>query len=137
VALSCGAILLMAGMAGLQAAPGGMTGIYTADQATRGAVVFKDNCAVCHGDNVQGRRSDGGAPLKGLQFTSKWGGQSLYALFSVMEELMPARHPSSLTKAQYADVVSYLFQVNGMPPGPKPMPLGPTEQKKLLVLFPK
>src|SRR3974390_1863142 len=44
-------------------------GVYTADQAERGRIAFSNNCAECHGENLEG--GDGKA-LSGDQFWKDW-----------------------------------------------------------------
>jgi len=134
------AVLASAGLAAAQVtsqkAPSTANpGIYTSEQATRGEPLFREQCATCHREDLAGRKSDGGPMLRGAQFTTKWGHQTVHALFSTMEELMPDRHPGSLTRAQYADVVSYILRMNGVPPGPKPLPVEPEAQRKVKVRF--
>src|SRR4051812_20824001 len=116
-----GAVCVMLASA-IPAAQQKVPGIYTSEQAARGAKIFAEQCVTCHREDLKGRRSDGGPPLRGSQFTTKWGDQSISALFTTMEALMPAehqgspaRHPGSLTRSQYADVVSFLLKENGVP----------------------
>ena len=41
--------------AGAQAPARSVTqGVYTADQAKRGEGIYKEQCAACHGDNLEG-----------------------------------------------------------------------------------
>jgi mono/diheme cytochrome c family protein len=138
VAGAVGVMLASAGPAAQQGGPG----IYTSEQAARGAKIFAEQCVTCHREDLKGRRSDGGPPLRGSQFTSKWGDQSISALFTTMEALMPAahqgspaRHPGSLTRSQYADAVSFLLKENGMPAGPTALPTDPDAQKKIILRF--
>ncbi len=125
--------VMLVGAGAVYSAP--QAGIYTAEQAGRGERLFTEQCVTCHREDWAGRRSDGGPPLRGLPFTTKWGGQSILALFSTMEELMPAKHPGSLTRAQYADAVSYILKVNGLPAGSTPLPEAPAAQKRILLRF--
>src|SRR5579862_1982912 len=46
-------------------------GAYTNEQASRGAAVYTQYCAVCHGANLQG---EAGTPLMGRTFLQAYGG---------------------------------------------------------------
>ncbi|HEY4043316.1 MAG TPA: cytochrome c [Rhodopila sp.] len=91
---------------------------YTKAQAAAGQTVFARQCAICHGDALQGKV---GPALAGKQFLSVSQYQELTAdyLFKVMSKQMPANAPGSLGKTQYLDVLAYILQVNGYPAGSK------------------
>jgi cytochrome c len=110
-------------------------GLYTIEQAKRGEQIYRRECTVCHQDNMTGRKSDGGPPLRGRQFTSRWGGLSIQALLTTMEELMPAKHPGSLDKQGYVDVVSFILQTNGVPSGKTELPTNRDALRKIIVKF--
>lgn len=137
VGLAAGALAALVTGMGLVAAPAAPAspGIYTVEQATRGEAIFREHCVSCHREGLAGRKSDGGPMLRGAQFTTKWGNQTIHALFATMEELMPGRHPGSLTRAQYADTVSYILKMNGMAPGPTALPSDPEAQFKVKLRF--
>ena len=89
-------------------------GVYTAAQATRGQSIYKDRCASCHGDALQGRV---GPPLAGDDFLSAWSAQPLSELFSKIRNTMPQDAPGKLTGEQTADVVAYMLQTGKFPSG--------------------
>ena len=94
-------------------------GIYTEEQAGRGATLYGDRCARCHGDGLGGVES---APaLTGSAFYSNWEGETAEALFERMRSSMPADKPGSLTRAQNADVLAYILQAGGYPAGATPI----------------
>jgi mono/diheme cytochrome c family protein len=41
-------------------------GVYTADQAKKGEATYKEQCAACHGDNLEGSGPDAAAGGQGL-----------------------------------------------------------------------
>ena len=95
-------------------------GQYSADQATRGKVVYTTFCAGCHLADLSGTLSgDGGAPpLRGepfLVFIETWNARQL---FDYIQATMPADDPSALTSDHYLDVLAYIFEMNGYPSGP-------------------
>ena len=90
-------------------------GVYTTEQAAKGNAEYKDSCASCHGDKLQGRGQT--PPLQGSDFTSRWDGMSLAELFDKLQTSMPADRPGTLSKEQNAAILSYLLQANQMPAG--------------------
>lgn len=109
--------------------------IYTAEQATRGEQIYKRECAICHREDLRGRRSDGGPALRGNSFTSRWGGLSIQAMLDITEELMPMSHPGNLSRQQYVDVVSHILRVNGLPSGTRELPTSPEQLRHVVVTF--
>jgi hypothetical protein len=88
-------------------------GVYTLDQAKRGALK-SGLCTQCHGDNFEG----GPAPqLGGADFLARWDGRTLGDLFELMRLTMPDDDPGSLPREQYADLVAYILAVNRFPVG--------------------
>ena len=85
------------------AAPGGAgksvwDGVFTAEQAERGAVAFKANCSECHGNDLAG---DGFAPaLTGSDFMGNWNELSVGDLCERIRISMPRSGPSGVTTAQ-------------------------------------
>lgn len=107
--LTAGALVLLAGPA-YAATPA----IYTAAQATAGAKVFSQNCAICHGANLQG---EAGPTLLGQSFASAANNYTVGAIFGEIAEQMPAGAPGSLTHDQYTQVMAYILNKNGYPAG--------------------
>ncbi len=90
-------------------------GVYTDEQATRGADAFGRNCAVCHGAELGGM---GEAPaLVGAQFISDFNGLTLGDLFDRIRTTMPLNNPGSLGRDQYVDILAFLLRSNGFPAG--------------------
>jgi len=54
-------------------------GVYSSAQATRGEKAYRENCASCHGVNLEG--SGQMPPLSGSDFTTNWNGMTLGDLF--------------------------------------------------------
>ena len=63
-------------------------GVYTADQAKKGEGLYKEQCAACHGDNLEG--SGPMPPLAGMDFLANWKGKTLGDLFEKTQTTMPA-----------------------------------------------
>jgi alcohol dehydrogenase (cytochrome c) len=96
---------------------------YTAAQAEQGLSLYAEQCASCHGDNLD----DGafGPPLKGVEFRQKWGSRPTDALFSAMSASMPPARPGTLGDAAYAQLLAFMLQENGSQPGARELPGDP------------
>jgi mono/diheme cytochrome c family protein len=109
--------LLAAGLIQLraQSARSVWDGVYTSDQAKRGATLYAANCASCHGTELNGGES---APaLTGGDFLSNWNGLTLGDLFDRIRVSMPADRPGRLSREQDADVIAYMLSVGQFPSG--------------------
>ena len=95
-------------------------GVYTTEQATRGQVAYAAQCAICHAATLSG--GDVTPPLAGPTFLGAWTSTNALELFNRIHETMPIADPGSLSRAQTADVVAYIFQTNGFPAGDTAMP---------------
>ena len=90
-------------------------GVYTADQAKKGEATYKEQCAACHGDNLEG--SGPMPPLAGKDFLANWGGKTVGDLYEKTQTTMPATAPGTLTPEQTADVVAFLLSKDNYPTG--------------------
>jgi mono/diheme cytochrome c family protein len=90
-----------------------LAGVYTADQAKRGATVYADQCAACHGDALLG--NDPIPALAGAEFQGKW--KSVGELFEKTSTSMPALAPGSLSGPEVAQVIAHMLSVNKYPAG--------------------
>ena len=111
---------LLAAAAGVQNvlhAQAGSTaaGVYSDAQAKRGAGLYKDQCAACHGDDLKG--SDIIPGLTGQSFTGNWQGKSLGDLYDKIQMTMPALNPGSLSPEQTADLIAHMLSVSKYPAG--------------------
>lgn len=98
-------------------------GVYTAEQATRGAAVYAQRCSACHGDSLGG--IDVAPALAGPSFLNNWNGTSVADLYNRIEGTMPLEEPGALTPRQTADVMAYIIQRNGVPAGAAPLASNP------------
>jgi len=83
----------------------------SAGDATRGQEIFKQRCAVCHGDALQGLV---GPPLTGGAFATLWSNAS--ELQQKIQKTMPQDDPGSLTAAQASDVATFIVRAGGAAP---------------------
>ncbi len=80
--------------------------VYTEEQARRGEELMEDVCGACHmADWFTGT------------FLQSWAGTKVSALYEVIRTTMPEDRPGALKRQQYADVLAYIFELNGLPPG--------------------
>lgn len=97
--------------------------IYTDDQAERGALVYEKSCGICHQPEQ----------FKGAVFMDAWGGQPVDALYTLIRTTMPYDNPSRLSRRQYAEILAYIFKLNGMPAGETKLPSNNRKLKKITI----
>jgi mono/diheme cytochrome c family protein len=107
--------ILSASYAVLGAQGKASAGVYTAEQATRGEAIYKEQCAACHGDNLEG--SGPMPPLAGMDFLTNWTGKSLADLFDKIQTTMPATAPGTMMPEQTADVLAFMLKGSKFPAG--------------------
>lgn len=90
-------------------------GVYSDRQASRGERVYRSTCESCHAPSLEG--SEEGPTLRGDEFLEGWDGEVLAELMILMVDTMPEENPGGLSEEEYTDVLSYLLQQNGYPPG--------------------
>jgi S-disulfanyl-L-cysteine oxidoreductase SoxD len=104
-----------------------LDGVFTDEQATRGADVYAATCGRCHGKQLEGGEE---APaLAGQNFMSSWKGSTVGDLVSRARRTMPDDDPGSLTLQQYTDVVAYVLRQNHYPAGKTELPVEIEKQK--------
>lgn len=90
-------------------------GVFTAEQAARGRIVYDRSCGACHLPDMSG--SDEARPLVGDRFMQDWREDTLHTLFVRIRDLMPFDEPATLSPDAYLDSVAYILEFNGFPPG--------------------
>ena len=109
-------------------------GVYTAGQAKRGHPLYQENCAPCHGDNLEGdartERSErltnrAMPPLSGDSFKGNWNGRPLSDLFDKIRKTMPRDDPGKISPEENAAILAYVLQFNQFPAGKKDLPSDP------------
>ena len=116
---------------GAQAARSASEGIYTAEQAERGKPLYAEQCASCHGDNLEG--SGPMPPLAGPDFQTNWSAKTVGELFEKTHSTMPATAPGTLTADQAADVVAFMLSVGKYPAGTTPLPTAAAELAQITI----
>src|SRR5690348_2124236 len=107
--------LLLAPSMSMQAQPSRTVrdGVYADAQAMRGAAIYKEKCASCHGPTLGGSLAP---PLAGDAFAANWGGP-LAAIVDKIQATMPANAMGTLTRAQASDVLAFMLQTSKFPAG--------------------
>jgi mono/diheme cytochrome c family protein len=100
---------------GAQGSKAASEGVFTAEQAQRGEMIYKEQCAACHGDNLEG--SGPMPPLAGKDFLSNWQDKSLGDLYEKTQTSMPATAPGTLSPQQAADTLAFLLSSGKYPAG--------------------
>jgi hypothetical protein len=90
-------------------------GVYTDEQAKRGAPMYSEFCASCHGPELMG--GEMAPPLATGDFLSGWDGLTLGDLFERMRISMPQNAPGSLSGQQNADILAFMLSANKYPTG--------------------
>ena len=90
-------------------------GVYTEEQATRGELVYQDECTFCHLDDLLGDAF--ATPLIEDAFTARWEGGNLGDLMTVIQVTMPADRPNTMSNEAVADVIAFLLKMNEYPAG--------------------
>lgn len=93
-------------------------GVYTQTQAKSGKAIYHEKCSSCHLDNLAGGTNESPA-LKGNDFLSHWNGKPLRELYSRIISTMPVNDPGTLSEKETLDLLAYILQANGFPPGKK------------------
>lgn len=91
------------------------SGVFTEDQATKGATSYAKQCSECHLEDMAG---DGFAPaLKGPEFMNNWNGLSVGDLYERVRVSMPPNNPAAVPNQEKVDIVSHILKANGFPAG--------------------
>jgi hypothetical protein len=122
-------LVVIACAAAVQAGPlqlGGTTqtvwsGVYTAEQAERGAAAYGVYCSGCHNLDLAGNNGDAPA-LKGNEFMERWREFTLEPLLRLIKtEMPPLRYRSEdtpvLSDETHVDIIAHLLKNNGFPAG--------------------
>jgi mono/diheme cytochrome c family protein len=89
-------------------------GVYTDAQAARGRALYKDKCASCHGDALEGKAAP---PLTGSVFLGAWRAQPLSELAGKIRNTMPANDAGKLKPSEATALVAYILQASKFPSG--------------------
>lgn len=75
---------------------------YFPSQAERGAQIYQNSCALCHGPET----------LIGAGFVAAWNNRRVYDLYALVRGTMPLDNPAGMKDEEYLDVIAYLLRAN-------------------------
>lgn len=89
------------------------TGTFTAQQFERGEALFQQQCAICHGVELD---SAAAPALIGPTFRKGWSlmGANVAELFNRISTTMPPRQGGRLAESQYLDILAYVLGRNNV-----------------------
>lgn len=108
-------VLGLAGIGASQSQRSVWNGVFTTEQAQRGQARYKEFCASCHGDTLEGGES--APPLAGGGFLANWNTLTVGDLFDRTRSTMPQNKPGSLNRETNAEIMAYLLSANQFPAG--------------------
>ena len=91
-------------------------GVFTADQAKKGAALYADKCSPCHGEDLGGQAGIIPA-LTGDPWLMNWNGKTVGDLYDKIFMTMPALEPGSLKPEEAAALVANILNVEKYPAG--------------------
>ena len=128
---------LAAAFVGLMTTVRAADATYTAEQAKRGEAIYADwgRCYECHLKTFEGDPQRQAAPIIGVGFMRKWSSQPLSELHYKIRYTMPQgyRGAGTLRENDVSDLIAYILQRNGVPPGDKELPKTEGELKQLMI----
>ena len=135
---ACALLALAAGFDATVRAQGNSTvdGVYTEEQAKRGATLYGEQCASCHGEMREGV-ADLFPALTGETFVKNWTGKSVGELYEKIATTMPALDPGSLKPDQVADLVADILSSSKYPAGATALAASADPLKQIKIDAPK
>lgn len=110
--------------------------LYTEEQATSGSLAYYKNCAMCHGPLLEGQAGGYSGPaLKGADFADPSYDFHLSDIFNFVAKLMPAATPGSLAPEQDVEIMAFILQQNGYPPGKRQLTYEFAEKSKVPIRY--
>ncbi len=101
-------------------------GVFSLEQAGRGDRIFQERCGACH------QPEEFTTPA----FMAAWSGQTAESLFDAIRTKMPTDNPGVLRRQEYADLLAYLFKLNGLPAGDAELKATPAELRQVVIEAP-
>jgi S-disulfanyl-L-cysteine oxidoreductase SoxD len=109
-------------------------GVFTEEQAKRGAVAYNAHCASCHGADL--RSTDREVSNLTDDSYKRWIGKTIAELFEVARDSMPPREERSLPDQMYLDIVTFILRFNKAPIGSQELKPDPQILKQIKISEP-
>lgn len=100
-----------------------MAGVFNTEQVARGRAGHRSQCASCHGAEA----------YSGEAFEKAWKGQTVFDLMELIRTTMPNDNPGNLPLNEYVDIVAYILNLNGYPPGESELPADVEALKRVVI----
>ena len=97
-------------------------GVFNQSQVERGGRLAAKHCTHCHDLDY----------FKGV-FLQSWQDQPVQGLYDLIRATMPEDRPGALKERQYADLLAYIFSINGMPAGDRKLDYKNENLKTILI----
>ena len=110
-----------------------LDGVFTAAQARRGQLVYRQNCESCHGSDLGGD-GDMAPRIAGSNFMGLWTEFPVGSMFERIKVSMPEDGPGRLTDEEYTDVVAFILDSNSYPAGDTELPADKAELDKIMIV---
>jgi mono/diheme cytochrome c family protein len=101
---------------------------YESNQAEKGAQLYAQRCAMCHGRALEGTFE---TPSLTGKFIANWGDRPLSDLYDYLGRAMPQFAPGTLTDEETARIVAFLLKANGATAGATPLPADSAALRKV------
>ena len=98
-----------------------LDGVFSVEQAARGAAAYTTNCWDCHGPDMAGDQFF--VPqIGGTAFVVRWRSGSLADMYQFITAFMPYDNPGFLDPETYVAIMAYVLQFSGYPAGAADLP---------------
>lgn len=104
---------------------------FDAAQVARGADLYEDECASCHGSDLISTDSQA-TNLTGAAFRAGWRGRAVGERLAEIRATMPPGTTRRLPDQSYLDVISYILSRNGYPARPDSLTTAPSDLKAVI-----
>ena len=92
-------------------------GLYSKEQATRGAELYVKHCERCHTPEKVPEGKKPGPPIAGEKFLTTWQDRTVGELFDTILNTMPSDGSATLTPDQALDATAHILKANNFPEG--------------------
>ncbi len=103
---------------------------YTDEQAVQGAALYEEQCAECHGYQLEGFEFV--PSLSGNFFSRRWGDRAITELATSLQRMPPTR-PGGLGAQAYNQILAFLLQRNGVEAGTTALPVALADMEGLII----
>lgn len=129
-ALAQGANTSTAGYLGVRATANIWDGVYSDEQADKGALLYRTACSNCHGKQLEGVPDEGNPALASPGFMVEWDGLTLADLVAHVH-VSPHSRPDDMDPLTAVALTAFILNQNGVPSGKTALSTEKSEQGKI------